>query len=174
VTDAHQALQPGEDEKSPAETDRVGSPDTAGHRSGGQERGSSGVRAPQGPGGRQNRADAPTLGNNFRSGPPPRVSREGEIAAEKLLSAFEAGDPAQAYEAALALIEAHTALASEAARLRFRVNFSTSACDHCEGLKAGPGVVATCFQVRRCDYTNVKEGAATVRQLKVLSAFDSS
>lgn len=70
----------------------------------------------------------------------------------------------------MALVEAHQALWNEAAHLRFQVNFATPACESCDGLKAGPGVVATCFQVRRCNYSNVKEGDASPKQLRVIQS----
>ncbi len=59
----------------------------------------------------------------------------------------------------------------EAARTRFRHNFGTSVCQRCEGLKAGPGVVATCFQVRQCYYDNFKEQGLTPKQARVLRIF---
>lgn len=66
------------------------------------------------------------------------------------------------------LVVAFRKLDVEAAQLRFRLNFGTPVCERCDGLKAGPGVVATCFQVRQCNYSNVKEGEITPRQLRVL------
>lgn len=72
--------------------------------------------------------------------------------------AFESGDPRRAFQAAGLVATRLLELDEEAARLRFQVNFGTPICTRCDGLRAGPGVVATCFQVRRCRYTNVKEG----------------
>lgn len=43
-------------------------------------------------------------------------------------------------------------LVAEMARLRFRLNFGTPVCDDCDGLTAGPKIVATCFQVKQCHY----------------------
>ncbi len=54
--------------------------------------------------------------------------------------------------------------------MRFRLNFGTPICDRCDGLKVGPGVVATCFQVRQCNYDNVKQGAMTPRQSRVVQS----
>jgi hypothetical protein len=48
----------------------------------------------------------------------------------------------------------------EAAKARFEKNFGTVRCDTCDGLKAGPGIVATCFQVRQCFYGNIKADAS--------------
>jgi hypothetical protein len=47
----------------------------------------------------------------------------------------------------------------EAASARFRANYGTPVCEQCDGLKAGPGVAATCFQLKQCFYTNLKVGA---------------
>jgi hypothetical protein len=44
----------------------------------------------------------------------------------------------------------------QAAKDRFAVNFGTDVCLSCDGLKAGPDVLATCYQVRQCNYSNVK------------------
>jgi hypothetical protein len=66
-----------------------------------------------------------------------------------------------AWEAAKKLIEASHHLQKEAATARFNANFGTEACNHCDGLKAGPDVAATCFQIRQCYYTNLKVGADT-------------
>lgn len=54
--------------------------------------------------------------------------------------------------------------------MRFRMNFGTPICESCDGLKAGPGVTATCFQVRQCTYDNVKQGDVTPRQKRVIES----
>lgn len=84
------------------------------------------------------------------------------------MQAFEAGNAPVAYDAGVRLATAYRTLWHEAAQLRFRLNFGTAVCDNCDGLKAGPGVAATCFQVRLCNYDNVKDGEATPRQRRVL------
>jgi hypothetical protein len=66
------------------------------------------------------------------------------------------------------LIEALREVIADAARLRFDTNFATPVCDRCEGLNAGPGVIATCFQLRQCHYGNVSEDSITPRQRRVL------
>jgi hypothetical protein len=73
-----------------------------------------------------------------------------------------------AFDAGIRLAQAYRALWQEAAQLRFRLNFGTPTCERCDGLKAGPGVAATCYQVRQCNYDNVKDGDATPRQRRVL------
>lgn len=87
---------------------------------------------------------------------------------DQLIAAFQAGDPEKAYEAALELRNAYHEAMSDAARLRFKLNFGTPTCDNCQGLVAGPQVAATCFQVRRCNYTNVKIGEAEPHQLRII------
>ena len=87
---------------------------------------------------------------------------------EALLLAFEAGDPEQAFKAAQDLIAAYRLLYLEAAKLRFQVNFGTDVCVHCEGLHAGPGVSATCFQIQQCNYCNLKDGAGTPHQAAII------
>ena len=73
-----------------------------------------------------------------------------------------------AIEAGDRLVRAFHSLWNEASALRFRINFGTPICDHCDGLRAGPDVVATCFQVKQCNYESVKEGAGSPRQHRVL------
>jgi hypothetical protein len=79
------------------------------------------------------------------------------------------GDFDRAYEAAKVLAEAYHEVSLEAAQLRFQVNFGSQRCDRCEGLKAGPDVIATCFQVKRCNFTNVRVGDETPRIQRVLT-----
>lgn len=75
------------------------------------------------------------------------------------------------WDLAQQLLTITRASVQEAARTRFRVNFGTERCKRCEGLKAGPQVVATCFQVQQCYYTNFKEGTLTPKQARVLELF---
>jgi hypothetical protein len=75
-----------------------------------------------------------------------------------------------AYEAAMSVVGAYHNLVLEYAHLRFKVNFGTSACENCDGLHAGPGVAATCYQTQRCEYTNVKEGDVSPKQLRVITS----
>lgn len=84
-----------------------------------------------------------------------------------LLASFQSGSPKVVYEAAQKFVVAFHALEKEAAQLRFRVNFGSETCRTCEGLRAGPDVQATCFQVGECRYTNVKN--PTAKQLDVLA-----
>ena len=85
-----------------------------------------------------------------------------------MFAAFEDGDPAKAFAAATRLVEAYRALTLEAAKLRFTLNFGSAACTSCDGLHAGPGIAATCFQMKQCHYSNLKEEEGSPRQLRVL------
>jgi hypothetical protein len=62
----------------------------------------------------------------------------------------------------------HEAL-TEAASQRYRANFGTDTCLNCDGLKAGPGVIATCFQVRRCNFDSIHDGSESSQQLRILT-----
>lgn len=53
--------------------------------------------------------------------------------------------------------------------MRFTQHFGTSRCQSCDGLHAGPDVVATCFQVQQCHYDNIKTEGTNPRHLRVLS-----
>lgn len=64
------------------------------------------------------------------------------------------------------------AFADEAAKDRFAKNFGSELCGSCEGLKAGPNVVATCFQMRRCFFTNQKSVDVTEVQRGVLEKLE--
>lgn len=86
-----------------------------------------------------------------------------------LLDAFHTGDPAQVYEAAVALIERHREQGVELAKTRFKLNFGSALCENCDGLRAGPGVTATCFQVKQCYFDNFREDNHP-RHLRVLQA----
>ena len=59
-------------------------------------------------------------------------------------------------------------LAHEAAQARFEANFGTPRCNSCDGLKAGRGVVSTCFQARRCYYDNIKTTDLSSKQKAVI------
>jgi hypothetical protein len=65
-------------------------------------------------------------------------------------------------------------MAIEAGQLRFRINFGTPICHNCTGLKAGPGVLATCFQVQQCNYANIKEGELTDKQQRLLETLQGA
>ena len=92
--------------------------------------------------------------------------------ADAALASFQTGDPAIAYEATRKLAEAYRSLLLETAKLRFLHNLGTSVCNQCDGLHAGPGVTATCWQLRQCHYGNLREDETTPRQQRALKLFD--
>lgn len=109
------------------------------------------------------------LRDRLRSRPPTGIPGHREVdPSEILLQAFFDGDFEVALVAAQELQVAYRESLLEAGKLRFKLNFGTLACDNCEGLKAGPGVVATCFQIRRCEFQNVLEESASPRQIRIL------
>lgn len=106
---------------------------------------------------------------SLRRGPRPRISAEGlEDPAGDLLQAFHDGDPEAAYKAAKILISEHERVLVELAKLRYKLNFGTPSCENCDGLRAGPGVIATCFDLKQCHFTNLKRGQEAPRHLAVI------
>jgi len=98
----------------------------------------------------------------------PRIQtiEEVETYEKSLREAFIGGDPGQAWEITQQLLSFTKEAVRRAAKDRFQVNFGTSTCDHCDGLKAGPDVLATCFQTRQCYFSNVKK--VTAKQADVI------
>lgn len=95
---------------------------------------------------------------------------QGEALGRALLDAFVLGDPELAYGAALALISEHRLALTEVAKLRFKLNFGSPFCLQCEGLKAGPEVIATCYQMQQCHFRNLKKGEEDPRHLLAVEA----
>ena len=83
-----------------------------------------------------------------------------------MFEAFSTGDPEKAWQAVRSFVQEVRAFSDEAAQDRFAKNFGGPRCESCEGLKAGPNVTATCFQIRRCFFTNRK----SIDVSKVLSS----
>jgi hypothetical protein len=75
---------------------------------------------------------------------------------QAIYESFGEGDPAKVWEAVRSFIRDVRAFSNEAARDRFAANFGSSMCESCDGLKAGPDVVATCFQLKQCFFGNKK------------------
>lgn len=75
--------------------------------------------------------------------------------------------------AAIELSNAYYEAMAEASRLRFKLNFGSDVCERCEGMRAGLEVVATCFQVKRCDFTNIREGQGDPRHLRIIEKLTS-
>lgn len=100
------------------------------------------------------RTDAPSDGDHLPHRHQQRIS--DQIKTDELLESFKSGDPATVYEVAQRFTLAYRELQKEVASLRFKVNFGTEICRNCEGLRAGPGVLATCYQVQSCSFTNIR------------------
>mgnify|MGYP006992517242 CR=1 FL=1 len=80
---------------------------------------------------------------------------------------FSGGNPAEAWEVSQALLQFSSELVVEASRTRFKLNFGSNQCRNCTGLKAGPGVVATCYQVQQCYYSNIREDDLNPRLARI-------
>jgi hypothetical protein len=115
---------------------------------------------------REVRGDLEEVRDNLGSRPTERIQVDPSV---DLLEAFEGGKAAEVYEKAILLQKAYHALLLEVSQLRFKVNFGGPSCQNCEGLKAGPQVTATCFQVGRCEFRNYKEGDESSRVQRVLA-----
>ena len=87
---------------------------------------------------------------------------------EVLLQAFYDGDANAAYAAAHDLSAAYREALLEASQQRFRVNFGTDRCTNCTGLHAGPDVVATCYQMQRCDYSNFRAEQTDAKKQRIV------
>lgn len=147
----------------------VGRPGVQGAQEGGIGRGPSVPLDQESDSGRAFREDTPGIRSDLRGRHRPRIPGARTIdPSETLLQAFLDGDVEKAYQSALELKEAYHEVLTEASRLRYRVNFGTEACSNCEGLKAGPGVVATCFQVQKCDFDSIHEGSESPAHLRIL------
>lgn len=151
-----------------ADLHRMDSVDDGGHRPGGANGLNLPPRATSRSSERESRSSSsPTRNhphNGHRAGIPAQVDYASHVH-----EAFATGDPAQVYTATNQLIEAYREQSLELGKVRFRLNFGSAICEDCDGLRAGPGVVATCFQIKQCYYDNVKEGGITPRQLRVLN-----
>jgi hypothetical protein len=89
-----------------------------------------------------------------------------------LKAAFATGNPETAWDAACAVISYSKEAIDDAAKWRFQATFGTTPCDTCDGLHIGPGVVATCFQVKRCTYGPVRDDVAHRRVIDSLLGDD--
>jgi len=116
------------------------------------------------------REDTPELRNSLRYGSGARIPGTRIVdPSEILLQAFLDGDLDGAYQAAQELRDAYHEALNEAARQRYRANFGTESCSSCDGLKAGPGVLATCFQIQKCNFDSIHEGSESSTQLRILN-----
>jgi hypothetical protein len=103
-------------------------------------------------------ADPTRNEHHLRERHPPRVPTLDDIEQleTELQAAFVGGDPTAAWQKSQELISLAKNIARQSSKDRFKVNYGTPNCESCSGLKAGPDVIATCFQVRQCNYSNVR------------------
>lgn len=92
---------------------------------------------------------------------------------QRLIEAFEAGDPAQAWSISSEMLHALRDSTDQAARERYRATFGSARCLTCTGLHAGTGVTATCFQLKCCYYRNLAETNTSPRLARALSKLGS-
>ncbi len=152
----------------------LGHVDVSSNQKGGIHRGSEASGASESDSGREVGTSASELRDHLRIRPATGIPGHREIdPSEVLLQAFLEGNFEVALVAAQELQVAYREALLEADKLRFNLNFGTQICDNCEGLKAGPGVAATCFQIRRCEFQNVLEESASPRQLRILQKMTS-
>ena len=109
-----------------------------------------------------------------RRGRHPRVLQPKDLDNLEVMihDTFASGDPNAAWEATRELIATAHTLQKEAATSRFKANFGTELCSRCEGLKAGPDVAATCFQMKQCYYTNFKV-EADLKQARLIETLSN-
>jgi len=106
-----------------------------------------------------------------RIGPRPRVPRPEELdeLEDRLSKAFQEGDLKEVQSMCRQLLELTRKAVDSAAEARFRLNLGTTACEHCDGLKAGVDVVSTCFQLKRCFYGNRKVSDMSTKQQRLVA-----
>jgi len=149
---------------------RLASADAQGDRPSGE------TRRPSGPG--VSDSDQPgeggpgaqTLTGHLRQRHPEGFPRQVDVdrLEQKLDEGFRRGDPQRVWEVSRELLAFVRSAVDEAARARFEVNFGTEICQRCTGLKAGPKVTATCFQVRACYYTHFREDKMSPKQHQII------
>ena len=144
---------------------RVGAPTVPGDSAGGLPGGPPSGGSEEGSDRRESRSDLEEDVHPVKGRPRPRDASQVIV---RLNQAFLEGDPDLAYSSSQELIKEYHLLQLETSKLRFQVNFGTPVCETCSGLRAGPGVSATCFQVKQCNYSNVREGGETPSQKRIL------
>jgi hypothetical protein len=151
----------------------MGPPDEEGAREGGEGWGRETDGASNRHSAGEDRSDPQTYGDHWGKRPPAGIPhpRDVELIEDRLAEAFEKGDPTEVWALTRELLTLSKAAVVEAARARFKVNFGGSRCERCDGLKAGPGVEATCFQVKQCYFGNIKESEHTLKQRRVIRLF---
>ena len=103
-------------------------------------------------------------------GRPPKGVRPEEVDEIEVQrkAAFQNAAPARVWELVQQLLALSHEIVVEAGQARFQANFGTEVCEKCDGLKAGKGVTATCFQLKRCYYGNLKETDTSPKQRQII------
>jgi hypothetical protein len=123
---------------------------------------------------RQSIPSPPKTGDHLRDRHPKGIWPEDlDDLEEQIIQAFQQADPAKAWELAQQLLSSARSLMRDLAKARFEANFGTPICEECDGLRAGKNVIATCYQMRLCYYTNVKEGATPKQRAVLENLLDS-
>lgn len=147
----------------------MGRPSFQSNQVGGASRGPKVPLAPEGNSRGPVGENPSELRDHIRYGSGARIPGQRVVdPSDTLLQAFLDGDFEKAYNSALELRTAYHEALNEAARQRYRSNFGSQTCNSCEGLKAGPGVLATCFQVQKCNFDSIREGYESPTHLKIL------
>ena len=152
----------------------LGYSDVPSHQSSGKDWGSEASRVAEGDSGGEVRTSIEELRDYLRRRPPTGIPGHREVdPSEILLKAFLDGNFEVALVAAQELQLAYRESLLESGKLRFKLNFGTKNCENCEGLRAGPGVAATCFQIRKCEFQNVLEESSSPRHIRILRKMTS-
>jgi hypothetical protein len=147
----------------------LGFSDVEGNQEGGNIRGSKTREFSKGYPRRKIGDYTPEVRDNIRERSEKRIPRESlKDPSEVLLSAFTEGNFDTAYAAAKALQKAYHEVLLELSETRFKLYFGSSICQNCDGLKAGPNVIATCYQIKRCNFDNIKKGDENPSKLAII------
>lgn len=168
--DSSPKANPASSDESRRGTEPVESAPSQGHRPSRSDEGPPAAGPFGGPSNQHGREGTSRDEHHLRRGPPARISRlaDVDLIESAILEGFSKAQPAKAHAAIGQLLVLARNLVLEAGKARFEKNFGTARCESCEGLKAGPGVLATCFQVRQCFFTNIKTSDTTPKQEKLI------
>lgn len=160
----------GEPASGSEDSSRVESPGTTGVEGSDQQPGQESPRDPSSLGLQEGKGSPDSPGDHLRERHHPRVytQEDFESLEAAIQEAFSKGEPEAVWKEVQALVSASKNLVRDAAKDRFKANFGKEICNHCDGLKAGPDVVSTCFQLKQCYYSNVKSRTSP-KQSKLIS-----
>jgi len=96
--------------------------------------------------------------DHLRSRHPERIRPEDlDVLEDLIIRAYQQAQPSVAWSLTTDMLTLSRKFLTEAAKARFRVNFGTDVCERCDGLRAGEGVAATCYQQKLCYFDNFKK-----------------